>query len=67
MKEKYLGYLIISTSLLIATIYFYLIFISYWDILILKISISSIVFLVLLGLIWIGYSLVTSYPVPERF
>jgi len=61
-KDQVLGAGILVGSLLGVTLYLYLIFLSIWDTLTIKLSAFAAVTAVLLILAWIGYTLATTPP-----
>jgi len=61
-KDQVLGAGIVVGSLLGVALYFYLLFLSIWDALTIKLSAFAAVTAVLLILAWIGYTLATTPP-----
>ena len=62
MNDKVMGYVIVLGSLLGVACYFYLLFLSPWDMLVLQISAFLAVAAVLAIMAWIGYTLATTPP-----
>jgi len=62
LNDKLLGYVIVLGSLLGVACYFYLLFLSPWDMLVLQISAFLAVAAVLMIMVWIGYTLATTPP-----
>jgi len=61
-KDQVLGAGILIGSLLGVALYFYLVFLSIWDALTIKLSAFAAVSAVLVILAWIGYTLATTPP-----
>ena len=64
MNDKVMGYVIVLGSLFGVAYYFYLLFLSPWNMLVLQISAFIAVAAVLAIITWIGYTLATT-PTPE--
>lgn len=64
MDDKVSGYVILFGSLLGIVCYFYLVFLSPWALLVVRISAFLAVAAVLVIVAWIGYTLATTPP-PE--
>ncbi|MCW3991438.1 MAG: transcriptional regulator [Candidatus Bathyarchaeota archaeon] len=64
MDDKVSGYAILFGSLLGIACYFYLVFLSPWALLVVRISAFLAVAAVLVIVAWIGYTLATT-PLPE--
>ena len=64
MDDKVLGYIILTGSLFGIACYFYLVFLSPWALLVVKVSVFLAVAAVLAIMAWIGYTLATTPP-PE--
>jgi predicted DNA-binding transcriptional regulator len=62
MNDKTTGWTVIIGSILSIIIYFYLIFLSPWSSLTIKVSAFFAVGAVLLIIAWIGYTLATTQP-----
>lgn len=62
MDDKALGYIILIGSLLGIGCYFYLVFMSPWASLVVKVSAFLAVTMVLAIIAWIGYTLATTPP-----
>lgn len=62
MEDKTTGWIILSVSLVGIIIYFYLLFISPWSYLTIKISAFAAVGAVLVIIAWIGYTLASTPP-----
>ena len=62
MNDKVMGYVIVLGSLFGVACYFYLLFLSPWDMLVLQISAFLAVAAVLMIMVWIGYTLATTPP-----
>jgi len=62
LDDKTLGYILFIGSLLGIGLYFYLVFMSPWALLVVKISALLAVAAVLAIIAWIGYTLATTPP-----
>jgi len=62
LDDKALGYVLLIGSLLGIGCYFYLMFMSPWDVLVVQVSAFLAVAAVLAVIAWIGYTLATTPP-----